>query len=80
MDKDLEKTFEIAAKAVSDHAWMSIPLVVGGILAYRCPEMIREFLSHRREMTQIKAAERRRQESVERRREKAASRRRRETS
>jgi hypothetical protein len=75
MDKGLQQAIEIAAGVVAVHAWMSIPLVIGGLIAYRAPELVKECLNHRREMRKIKNTEQRRQQNVERRRQRAPSKR-----
>jgi hypothetical protein len=74
MDKPIEKTWEIVAAAIAEHAWLSIPLVVAIILSYQFSGILRECLRHRREMWQLKSAERQRQENVARRQRKAAER------
>lgn len=71
MDKHLEKAWEIALTVVTDKAWLSLPLVIGVVLAFQFPGVLKEWLAHRREMYKLKAAERRHQENVEKRRQKA---------
>jgi len=71
MDKFWEGVWSVAAPFIGLHAWMTLPLAVMLVLAYKSPELLTEFLSHRREMRKMNVAEQRRQKSVDRRRTKA---------
>lgn len=78
MDKSLDKTWEIALAAVSAHAWLAVPLVVGAMFIYKLPEFAKECLFHRRQMWKMKATEQQRRETVELRRRRAAEKRKRQ--
>jgi len=73
MDKGLERAWDAAIAAVGQNAWLSIPLVVLGLLAYNSPTMLTSWLEHRRAMWKMRLTEQRRRESVEKRRKKPAS-------